>query len=64
MKTNWWRVVLSVSALPILVACAAPEATTRSTESPTAEPAAAAPVEPQADADAIQQRVASDRGPE
>lgn len=53
MKTNWWRVVLSVSTLPILVACAAPEATTRSTESPTAEPAAAAPVEPQADAEAI-----------
>ncbi|MGQ0593776.1 MAG: DUF2092 domain-containing protein [Gammaproteobacteria bacterium] len=53
MKTNWWRVVLSTSALPILVACAAPEATTRAAESPVAGPAAATPVEPQADAEAI-----------
>jgi hypothetical protein len=53
MKMNWWRVVLSASVLPILVACAAPEATTRSAESPIAGPAAAAPVQPQADAEAI-----------
>ncbi|MGH8572825.1 MAG: DUF2092 domain-containing protein, partial [Gammaproteobacteria bacterium] len=55
---NWWRVVLSASVLPILVACAAPEATTRSAESPTAGPAAASPVQPQADAEAILMRMA------
>ncbi len=53
MKTNWWRVVLLASVLPILVACAAPEATSRAAESPLAGPAAAAPVEPHADAEAI-----------
>jgi hypothetical protein len=35
------------------VACVAPEGTTRAAESPIAGPAAAAPVEPQADAEAI-----------
>jgi hypothetical protein len=53
MKTNWWRVVWSASVLPILVACAAPKATTRSAESPVAGPAVASPVEPQADAETI-----------
>jgi hypothetical protein len=53
MKRHGWRVVWSASILPILVACAAPEATTRAAESPTAEPAAAAPVQPQADAEAL-----------
>ncbi|MDQ3774158.1 MAG: DUF2092 domain-containing protein [Pseudomonadota bacterium] len=52
MKMNGWRVLLSASVLPILVACAGPEATSRSAESPIAGPAAA-PVQPQADAEAI-----------
>ncbi|MGH8731557.1 MAG: hypothetical protein ACREVF_07565 [Burkholderiales bacterium] len=35
MKTSGWRVVLSASVVPMVVACAAPQATSRS-EGPTA----------------------------